>query len=122
MEMQVQRALQNRWVAIVIAIVAGFVGVWQIVNVVRDVYYAYYFFPRVKGVEYSYPELRYTLGQAATLLWAIMGVCTAALAGRCALLRRDVKWAARSTIAFVLGFILLIVGSIAGAAIRDLGF
>lgn len=73
-------------------------------------------------MEYIYPELRYAFGQAAILFWALAGLCTAAVAGRCVLFRKGAKWAARSTIAFALGFVLLVVAFVAGPAMRDLGF
>jgi hypothetical protein len=122
METRVQRAFQNRWVATAATIAFGYIGVWVTLHVGEGAYYDYYLYPRIKGAEYTYPELRYTLGQAAMLIWSLTGVYTAALAGRCTLFRSGAKWAARSAIAFALGFILLVVGSVAGMAMRDLGF
>lgn len=98
MQTRVERALQNRWVATAATVAIGYIALWVMVNVIEQAYYDYYFYPRMKGAEYTYPELRYTFGQAATLLWSVLGLCTAALAGRCALLRTGVSWAARSLI------------------------
>ena len=122
METLVQRALQNRWVAAGATIAVGYVGLRVMLSVVEGAYYDYFLYPRIKGAEYIYPELRYSFGQAAILLWSLAGVCTAALAGRCALFRTGGKWAARFALAFAFGFVLLVVGFIAGMAIRDFGF
>jgi hypothetical protein len=121
-ETRVQRALQNRWAAGAIAIVLGYVSVWLMLNLIHRAYYDYYFDPRIKGGEYSYPEFRYTFGQVAGFLSLVLGLCMAALAGRCALFGKGANWAARSLIAFAVVFVLLIVGQIAGMALRDFGF
>jgi hypothetical protein len=110
METRVQRALQNRWVAGGATIALGYVGLCVTIQIIEGGYYDYYLYPRLKGAEYIYPELRYTFGQAAILLWSLAGLCTAVLAARCALLRTDAKWAARSALAFVLGLVLLVAG------------
>ena len=122
METRVQRAFQNRWVATIATITIGYVGAWVMLRVGERAYYDYYLYPRIKGAEYIYPELRYTVGQAAILIWSLMGVCSAALAGRCAWFGTEARWAARSAIAFALGFALLVAGFVAGTAMRDLGF
>src|SRR6266478_2079118 len=106
MEMPIQRAFQNRWVATVATIAIGYISVWVMLHIGEVAYYDYYLYPRIKGDEYTYPELRYTLGQVAILIWSLTGVFTATLAGRCALFCREARWAARSAIAFALGFIL----------------
>jgi hypothetical protein len=121
METRVQRALQNRWLATAATIAVAYIGVRVMFWVLEDAYYNYYLYPQIKGAEYNYPELRYTFGQVAIFLWSFMGLCTAALVGRCTLLRTEDKWAARSAIAFVLGFVLLVVGFVAGMAMRDSG-
>jgi len=87
-------------------------------SVIYGAYYDYYFYPRLKGGEYIYPELRSALGQVAILVWSIAGLLTAALAGRCALFRTGTKWAARSFIGFALGWVLLDVGFVIGVAMR----
>jgi hypothetical protein len=90
-------------------------------HVIEGAYYDYYVYPRIKGAEYSYPELRYTFGQVAIFLWSLLGLGAAALAARCALFRTQSKWVARSAIAFALGFVLLVVGLVVGMAVRDFG-
>jgi uncharacterized membrane protein len=120
-ETRVQRALQNRWIAGAAAIVIGYVAVRVTLSVIDDTYYDYYVYPRLKGAEYVYPELRYAVGQVAILIWSIAGLLTAALAGRCALFQTGTKWAARFFIGFALGWVLLAVGFVAGVAMRDLG-
>ena len=122
MEPRIKRALQNRWVAATATITIGYVGLWVMVRVIEEAYYDYYLYPRIKGAEYSYPELRYSFGQAAILLWSLAGLCTAALTARRVFVSTETKWAARSAIAIALGFVLLIVGSVAGMAMRDVGF
>ncbi|HEY6305140.1 MAG TPA: hypothetical protein VI488_01620 [Candidatus Angelobacter sp.] len=74
METRVQRALQNRWVAIAATIAVGYIGLRVMLNVIDDAYYDYYFYPHMKGAEYTYPELRYAFGQAAILLWSVAGL------------------------------------------------
>jgi len=122
METRVQRAFQSRWVAAAATIAVGYIGLWVMVHVIQGAYYDYYQYPRMKGAEYSYPELRYSIGQAAILLWSLLGLCAAALAGRYALFRTGGKWAGRSALAFAVGFVVLVVGFIVGAVMRDFGF
>jgi hypothetical protein len=88
----------------------------------EDAYYIYYVYPNAKGAEYNYPELRYTFGELAIFVWSVVGVSTAVLAARCACFRTQPKWAARSVIAFALGFVLLVLGFLVGMAMRDFGF
>jgi len=89
---------------------------------VDDAYYIYHVYPQAKGAEFKLPELRYTFGQVAAFLWSVLGMCTAVLAARCSFFRTQAKWAARSLIAFALGFVLLVVGFVVGMAMRDFGF
>ena len=122
METRLQCAFQNRWVATAVAVAIGYIAAWAILRVGQGAYYDYYLYPRIKGAEYIYPELRYTLGQAAILIWSLTGAYTAVLAAGCALFGRHTKWAARFAIAFALGFVLLVAGFVAGTAVRDFGF
>ena len=122
METRLRPAFQSRWLAAAATIAAGYLGLWVLAHTVEDAYYDYYLYPRIKGAEYIYPELRYSLAQAAILLWSLIGLCAAALLGRYLLLRTGGKWAGRSVLAFALGFVVLVLGFIAGAAMRDFGF
>ena len=122
MESWLQRALRNRWLAAIATVAVGYVSMRVMLFVTEDAYYVYHVYPQTKGAEYNYPELRYSIGQAAIFLWSVVGLCTAVLAARCGLLRTPAKWAARSAVAFALGLVLLVLGFIAGMAIRDFGF
>jgi len=87
----------------------------SLVFVGQDAYYVYHAYPREKGTGYIYPELRYTFGQIAIFLWSAFGVFTALLTAR------SHKCASRSILAFALGFVLLVVGFVAGMAMMDFG-
>ena len=122
METRFRRAFQSRLLAAAAAIAVGYLGLWVMAHTVEGAYYDYYVYPRIKGADYIYPELRYSFGQAAILLWSLLGLCAAALVGRYALMRTGGKWAGRSVLAFGLGFVVLVLGFIVGVAVRDFGF
>jgi hypothetical protein len=121
METRLQRVLQNRWFAAIATFAIGYIAVRTLLFVAEDAYYVYEVYPKEKGAEYSYPELRYTFGQIAIFLWSLVGLCTAVLTARSAFFCREHKWAARSLLAFALGFVLLVLGFIGGMAMRDFG-
>jgi hypothetical protein len=99
----------------------GYVAMRVMLYVTEGFYYDFHVYPREKGAEYNYPELRYTLGQVAIFLWSVVGLAAAVFVARCALFRTPARWAARSVIAFALGFVLLVIGLIAGMSLRSLG-
>ena len=119
--MRLQRVLQNRWFAATASFAVLYIAVRTLLFVTSDAYYTVHVYPKEKGAEYSYPELRYTFGQIAIFVWSVVGLFAAVLTARCALFRTQQKWAARSVMAFALGFILLLVGFMAGMAMRDFG-
>ena len=121
-ETRLERALRNRWFAAITVLVIAFVAMRVLLILTAGLYYDFHAYPKMKGAEYDYPELRYTFGQIAIFLWSIMGLTTAVLVARCALFRTTARCAARSFIAFALGFVLLAVGLIAGMALRNFGF
>ena len=121
METRLERALRNRWLAAITTLVIGYVAIRVMLYVTESFYYDFHVYPQEKGAEYNYPELRYTVGQVAIFLWSVLGLTAATFAARNALFRTPAKWAARSVIAFALGFVLLVVGLIAGMALRDFG-
>ena len=94
MESRLQRSLQNRWLATIVALAIGYIAVRTLLYVAQDVYYIYCVYPKEKGDEYNYPELRYTLGQIAIFLWSAVELCTAALIAQTAFFHRKHKWAA----------------------------
>jgi hypothetical protein len=120
-ETRLERALQNRWFAALTVLAIGYVAMRVMVNVAEGFYYDFHVYPQMKGAEYNYPELRYTFGQVAIFLWSVVGLTAAAFAARSALFRTPAKWAARSVITFAFGFIILVVGLIAGMALRKFG-
>ncbi len=79
METPLQRVLQNRWFAAIAAFAIGYIAVRTLLFAAEDSYYVYEVYPKEKGAEYSYPELRYTFGQIAIFLWSLVGLCTAVL-------------------------------------------
>ena len=121
MRARVKRLLQNRLFAAIAALAIGYIAVRTLLVIGQDAYYVYHVYPKEKGDEYIYPEVRYTLGQIAIFLWSLVGLCAAVFTARCALVRTEHKWAARSILAFVFAFVLLVLGVIAGTAMRHFG-
>jgi hypothetical protein len=112
------RALQNRWIAFVSAILIGYVSLRVFADVAKNSYYNFYAYPRLKGAEYVYPEIRYTLGQAAILVWSVIGVWSTALLATWSLFRNQHRCIALSVTVFLTGIPILFVGFLVGMSLR----
>jgi hypothetical protein len=113
-----QRALSNRRIAAVATVLIGYISIRVFAFVAEDGYYNYYLYPRLKGKEYIFPELRYTFGQIAILGWAVVGICAAVLLVKDLASKAQHRWTVALVIGFAWGFVLLVVGFVIGAALR----
>jgi formate hydrogenlyase subunit 3/multisubunit Na+/H+ antiporter MnhD subunit len=118
MKSLLERVLSNRWIAAISAVVIGYISIRVFAFVAEDGYYNYYLYPRLKGTEYIFPELRYTFGQIAILVWSVVGICAAVFLVKDFASKGQHRWTVPLVIGFALGVVLLVVGSVIGAALR----
>lgn len=114
------RALSNPWIAGFAAVVIGFISIRVFAFVLEDGYYNYYLYPRFKGKEYIFPELRYTFGQIAILMWSVVGICAALFLVKNFTSKRQHRWTVPLLIGFIFGFVLLVVGFVIGTSLRGI--
>jgi hypothetical protein len=84
----------------------------------------YYLFPKLKALDgYIYPQLRYTIYDVAIILWCIDGLAACVLLFRNIPALRTIRgWSYRTTLAFFVGFGVLVIGGFFGMCLRSMRF
>src|ERR1022692_2459563 len=106
---RVLRLLETRRVLLPVAMAIGLVSSFLLwVTVQRD-YLDYWFYPKMKGEEYFYPQLRYTLFDIVLLLWCLDGLAASGLSFWNAISSRSISGWMRRTLALYLGLLLALI-------------
>src|SRR5205085_2737403 len=98
------------WLAITLLLGIAYASVRIGILTAEEIYWNYYQYPRLKGPSYIFPQIRFGIGEVAILLWSLLGIAATLSLGRSVISGRDDKWAVRSVIAFMLGFVVLVIG------------
>ena len=105
------------------AAVIGPVSAWLFtLNSIR-IFSEYILLPRIKAADgYLYPQWRYVIFDAVLIPWCVVGIIAAVLLFR-AVVRGDSinGWAARCTLAYFVGFAVLVAGVMIGMWMRSIG-
>jgi hypothetical protein len=113
-----------RWVNAPLGLLIGSASGWDLYAVLDRAYWDYYLYPKLKAADgYIYPQLRYTIFDAVTILWCMLGLIACVLLFQNVLKRRAIGgWSYRTTLAFLVIFGILIIGAAFGSCIRSMGY
>jgi hypothetical protein len=113
-----------RWISGPSAILIGALSGWMLYATLKRDYWDYYLYPKLKALDgYSYPQHRYAIFDALVLVWCLDGIMACVLLLRTSIAHRAIDGSGcRTTLAFVVGFDLLLIGYAYGVCLRSMGF